>query len=985
MNDIFGIPLSAALVVLAIALALCLISVGWVAWRRPVIFKLGARNIPRRKAQTALIVVGLMLSTLIMAAALGTGDTVTHSVTSVAYDRLGHVDELVIISEDVDASGREATSELMDPAALTLVEQALAGASNVDGIMPVLGAHVSVVNETAQQAEPQVQLTGLDPAQLDAFGGLQSADGSTIDLGALAAGEFVIGEQLAEDLEASQGDLLSVYWNGTPHQLRVAAIAEDTFVGGTAMPLAHMQALTNQPGGFNTIAVSNDGGVRGSEAHSDAVEATLHEALAGHGLGVDPAKEVAVDQAENVGNMITTIFVLLGSFSVMAGVLLIILIFTMLASERRAEMGMERAIGTQRRQLIQQFVSEGAGYAVVAGLVGALFGVLAVFGIAEGMNYIFGAEIPVEAKVNPRSMLLAYCLGTVITFVTVVIASWKISRLNVVAAIRDIPEIATRGRRKSTLLWGSLLTVFGGLLTLLGSSGSQAALFATGMSLLPFGVAILLRFFRMPGRPVFSLLGAYLLVFWLLPESTFSDLFGEFEFGIEMFFLSGMFMVVGATILIMQNTDVLLAGVNKLGRLFRSKLPAVRTAVAYPSAARGRTGMTIAMFSLIIFSLVMMATMNQNYIESALGDESNAGWDVRGDTYAANAPADLIATLQDKGVDTSGFAAVGLVTNPNGYTSKLRLAGTDEWKNWEVLGVDQAFLEHSTLKFGQRAAGYETDADVIAALSTQANVAVIHADVVPVEGNLGEDKTLLALEGLKSSDASFEPIKVELANPRDGSAYVVTIIGVLDGSIGSLTGLYTNQATIDTVYPITTRTSYYVALDDEAQSAAVAKQIEAALLQEGVQGIDIRDELKELQKQESGFLYIIEGFMALGLFVGVAAVGVIAFRTVVERRQQIGMLRALGYSRELVSLSFMIETLFVVGLGVLTGTTLGILLSRNLVMDPDQGFSPDISFVIPWAIILPIVVLTIGVALLMTWIPARQAGRITPAEALRYE
>ena len=36
MNDIFGIPLSTALVVLASALALCLIAVGWVAWRRPV-------------------------------------------------------------------------------------------------------------------------------------------------------------------------------------------------------------------------------------------------------------------------------------------------------------------------------------------------------------------------------------------------------------------------------------------------------------------------------------------------------------------------------------------------------------------------------------------------------------------------------------------------------------------------------------------------------------------------------------------------------------------------------------------------------------------------------------------------------------------------------------------------------------------------------------------------------------------------------------
>ena len=63
----------------SLALAVCALSVAWIAWRRPVIFKLGARNIPRRRTQTVLIVAGLMLSTLIIAAALGTGDTVITS------------------------------------------------------------------------------------------------------------------------------------------------------------------------------------------------------------------------------------------------------------------------------------------------------------------------------------------------------------------------------------------------------------------------------------------------------------------------------------------------------------------------------------------------------------------------------------------------------------------------------------------------------------------------------------------------------------------------------------------------------------------------------------------------------------------------------------------------------------------------------------------------------------------------------------------
>src|SRR5215203_3051026 len=80
MNDIFGIPMAGLMMVLLALLAICLSGVAFVAWRQPVIFKLGVRNIPRRKAQTTLIVVGLMLSTLIISAALGTCDTLPPSI-----------------------------------------------------------------------------------------------------------------------------------------------------------------------------------------------------------------------------------------------------------------------------------------------------------------------------------------------------------------------------------------------------------------------------------------------------------------------------------------------------------------------------------------------------------------------------------------------------------------------------------------------------------------------------------------------------------------------------------------------------------------------------------------------------------------------------------------------------------------------------------------------------------------------------------------
>ncbi|MEZ4500001.1 MAG: FtsX-like permease family protein [Thermomicrobiales bacterium] len=124
--------------------------------------------------------------------------------------------------------------------------------------------------------------------------------------------------------------------------------------------------------------------------------------------------------------------------------------------------------------------------------------------------------------------------------------------------------------------------------------------------------------------------------------------------------------------------------------------------------------------------------------------------------------------------------------------------------------------------------------------------------------------------------------------------------------------------------------------------------------------------------------------MGLGLIVGLAAVGVVAFRSVVERRQQIGMLRAIGYKRGMISLSFGLETLFVVGTGIVAGTVLGVVLGYNLFTSETSG-SGSSGFIVPFPLIGVLVAGTLSVAALMTWIPARQAASVAPAEALRYE
>ena len=134
------------------------------------------------------------------------------------------------------------------------------------------------------------------------------------------------------------------------------------------------------------------------------------------------------------------------------------------------------------------------------------------------------------------------------------------------------------------------------------------------------------------------------------------------------------------------------------------------------------------------------------------------------------------------------------------------------------------------------------------------------------------------------------------------------------------------------------------------------------------------------------FEWLILGFLGLGLIIGVAALGVISARAVVERRQQIGVLRAIGFQRRMVQLSFLIESAFVTLVGILVGTSLGLVVAFNVVSDAARQPTWDtIRFAPPLLSLGAILLVVFLASLATTYLPARRASRIYPAMALRYE
>ena len=987
MDEIFGVSLALVLRILLVAFgAVVAVTIGLWVWR-PVLGRMAMRNIPRRPIQTVLIVIGLMLSTLIFSASLTTGTTLQNSITGQVLRLAGAADELVVqASGDARFAGPQPgvylPNELVDR-----LDALQASEPRLRAVIPALWQPVAVIDLRTKQSEPALNLIGVPPERLAQAGGLTDRDGVAIDLGSLQDDEVVLGQEAAKRLDAAVGDRLQVFIQGRPVELRVAAIAPDSFftgtltfgdAGGFTAPLDRVRELLGVDEGISFVALSNRGGLADSQAVTDAV----NTALEGTPYRAVAVKQRAVEQAEEAGETFTNLFLLSGLFSISAGILLIFLIFALLAAERKTEMGTMRALGMKRWHLIALFALEGMGYNLIAAAVGAVAGVAVAFAIAGFMGQLAGEFFTIEPSWRPRDLAIAFLLGVVVTFVTVVIAAWRVSRLNIVTAIRDLPEPRLPRASQRWLVAGSAGLLIGGALTWLGLRDESLAWFGLGVSLLLLSAAAVLRRFGVPARPLYSAASLLVLAYWLLPERWHERLFGPMNSGFVTFILSGLVMVAALTVFLVWNIEVAVGLVGRLGRAFRRWLPAVRIAIAFPMASRGRTGLTVAMFSLILFALVLMSTMYVNIVAIFAGPLASAGWDVQVSVFGGQRVPDLKGALTQDGVDSEAIEAIGSAANVPFTRAGVRIARDDrEWARYPVLGIDSDFARAVEAPLQQRDPAFATDREVWEAVARDPSLAIVDANVLQQRGG---DPANLYLPELRDG---FRALELEIRDNTSGQSATVRVIGVIDGRVSSFQGVVVAEPVVSAIFGRPTTIEYYLRLTDGTDARAFARAAEAALLPYSAQAEATADLIGRATGVIRGFIRIIQGFIGLGLVVGIAALGVVSYRAVIERRHQIGALRAIGYQRAMVALGFLLESALVTSAGIVSGTALGVLLARNVVTGQEDlaGRFEQFSLVIPWGQLTLFAGLALAIALLMAYAPAQQASRVSIAEALRYE
>jgi putative ABC transport system permease protein len=991
MSRIFGIPVATMLAVVVGGLVVALLVVAALGLRNRLFLRLGVRNVGRRPARSALIIAGSMLGTAIIAAALTTGDTMSQTIRSSATAALGRTDEIVS-ARGVDttlAPEAEATGTRYFPVGYTdRVARAVAGTGMVDGVAPVITEQVAVVDVRSRQNEPRVTLFASDPARLHDFGNI-TTNGHVVSLAALRPGEIYLNARGADKLSARPGDQVRILVGGLSATATVRAVVRyeggATADNGLLMPLAAAQRLLHRPGLIRSIFVANHGG----SGATDRVRALLAPTLAPLGLEARPSKRDALELADKQGAAFMSLFTTFGSFSIAAGVLLIFLIFVMLAAERRGELGIAPAIGTRRGHLVQLFLFEGLAYDLIAAAVGALLGLAVAYGMVLIMAAALNdtADVTITFSMTRESVAIAYAIGVLLTLAVVAFSAWRVSRMNIVTAIRNLPDPPAPGRRRTRWLLGAVASVSGVLLAVTGVNGRNAITLGFGMLLIVLGLVPIARVLGLGERRVYTAAGLALVLWFVLPAARW--LFGDMSTNFSIFVLAGLAIVVGASWAIMYNADILLAGITATAGRNRRLAPVLKMSIAYPLQNRFRTGVSLAMFTLVVFTLVCGAVTTGSFVNGVNNVNTfGGGFDVRATTSPASPIRDMRAAVRHApGVNASDIT---VVSSQSLLPVEAHQAGTQgKAEPYLVHGVDRAFLDHTTYGFAATARGYGSAAAIWRALRAHPGLAVVDSTIVPRRSNFNFGSTSkFRLQGFYLEDGAFSPFGVDVRDPQTGGQVRLTVIGVLSDTAPLLMmGLWTSQQTLagtfgNRVVP----TVHLFALRPTANPKRMAKALQSAFLANGMHADSLPQLLADAVSASLLFDRLIEGFMGLGLIVGVAALGVISARSVVERRQQIGVLRAIGFRSRMVQLAFLIESSFVAITAIVVGTALGLAVAYNVVADSRRQPSwQHMSFDVPWLTLTLIFVVVYAVAMAATFAPARRASRVYPAEALRYQ
>jgi len=735
----------------------------------------------------------------------------------------------------------------------------------------------------------------------------------------------------------------------------------------------------------------------------DEAKAALYD------VSIRDIKTSIIESSESASENVAGFFLVFGSFTVVAGILLVINIFVMLAEERKSSMGMLRALGMQRPEMRAMFVFEGSLLSIISSAIGSLVGIFVAFLISLGFKITFSSlNSDFVFYWSYSSLIAGFAIGFIITWVTLWMTSWRNSRLNVVAALRDLPTnnnstfswlwiLVSLGLFSGSIFFGILLFILDSESEMLHASWMMVG-YLTILGSMPL-LGILLHYFVKPRfkilnftfsrnsilpKLLMTICAVSLLLWTSIPESI-DTVRGSYEETRYSFIPLGIFSVAAGVLILTSIAPTVARIIGRSGILVKKFGPVISTALAYPLSKPLRSSLVVGMFSLTIFSVVVLAgfsaqfeTYSNSFVDDAQGEFELLG------TGSLERPLEIESNVENwpwpENYSHNDFDAISLL-----HFNYVRISDqVDEQSSYKELknnasryyirGIDENFANHGGLPLIAWDESLANSEKEIWQLVSENEIFVIVDSAFAMTYNIDGNEN-----GIQLGDVLVLHNYNNMAIEKE-----VIVVGVLkEGSLLSLGGIFAQDDLAIQYFGAEPTRIMFSIPDDKTidEMKDLSKELETSFVDYGMQVYVIEEEVIEIQSLIFAIFSIFKAFLALGLIVGIAGLGVVTMRSVSERQHQTGVLRALGFEKRMILFGYLLELTWISLLGMINGVLIAILFHYQLyrVFWSEQGAI----FTMPWAEIGLFVFGAFLLVLLFTALPIRKASQIHPAEALR--
>lgn len=865
-----------------------------------------------------------------------------------ALDRRGKVNALLAGSGE---SGAERLKSGLD-AALTLEDYGLFVSSNPNGAQlqsrrflidattaaaAVLAAqevqapHVAIFTYMAttlasgDRSIPYSMVSALDPGSIKsasgALGTLVRADGSAAGL--LEYGEILVNEWTAEDLAVAPGDSVTLsYYVVDPHEqletretrLRVAGVVAMTGLGADRELTPHypgIQSAANignwsapfpvdlsrirerdedyweQHGPTPKAFVATAAGVRMWRNRFGEMTSLRIGAAPGQDLDSTSARferallrQLQRKQAGLVFQPVqeqglraaegatdfSMLFIGFSLFIIAAAVLLVVLLFRLTIEQRLRELGVLMALGFTESAVRRRFLKEGVALATVGGIAGTVGALGYGWAMMAGLRYLWLEAVGTTAL--RLHVEAATLIAGLLLSVVIVIAS-------ILTAIRLYAAMPAR-----SLLMGNRLS----------SQVSSRS--------------------RMPIAMLFGLVaGASALA----------------ANGVAASYAAGLFFVSGAALLGFGLS--LCSHWMRRGRAVSSTLGTVGICMGVRDTRRqpGRSMLAVSLVACACFVIVAVGASGRDLADGDEDDSITGGL-----TLLAEVDIPIFQSL----ASSNGHEELGLSSRAKAALSQSDVfafrnrAGEDasclnlyKPERPRVLGVPDDFIQRGGFRFKQ--VGSYPDA---AGVGEENPWALLNLDLgpntIPVIGDYNSVQWILHL-GL--GDRLMLEVEGE-----EGPGVELLLVGLLDRSVFQ-SELLMSSANFERLFPGEAGFGFYAFdLSPQAEAVELAADLERDLEEYGFDVMTAGERASRFQAVENTYLSTFQTLGGLGLVLGTLGLAVVSIRNEIERRGELAVQRAFGFTRHRLYRMLLTESsvLLMAGLVLGTGSALVAVLSH---------------------------------------------------------